>query len=286
MDSAFDRARFTARLATRRFGRQLVTRAETASTNDDAWDLLATGLGDGAVVIADHQTRGRGRAGRAWHSNPGQGLAMSVLVHLSCDPEPLGTLPLVAGLSLAHALDELGVHTDLKWPNDLLLGGGKLAGILCESRRTAAGIGVAVVGVGVNVGQRAEDFPPELRERATSLALAGHALAREDVAAVFLNAFEPQWAEHAEGDRSLALNAWRSRARFWGQEVVVRAPGGDVRGIAADLDLDGALVVETASGSRVRVVAGDIEVVESAGSSPADAGAFTASVRDAGERKR
>jgi BirA family biotin operon repressor/biotin-[acetyl-CoA-carboxylase] ligase len=206
-----------------------------------------------------------------------------VLVHLSCDPEPLGTLPLVAGLSLALALDELGAHTDLKWPNDLLLDGRKVAGILCESRRTAAGD--AVVGVGVNVGQQAEDFPPELRERATSLALAGHAIAREDVAAGFLNAFEPRWAEHAEGDRSLALNAWRSRARFWGQEVVVRAPGGDVRGIAADLDLDGALVVETISRSRVRVVAGDVEVVES-GSSPADAAAFTASVRDAGERKR
>ena len=173
MEVTFDRAGFNARLATRHLGRHLVDRAETESTNDDAWDLVGLGAPDGSVVVADHQTRGRGRMGRTWHSSDARGLAMSVLIHLSCEPDMLGTLPLVAGLALSRAFDRLGVDVELKWPNDLLLDGRKLAGILCEGRKTASGIQAAVVGVGVNVSQRAEDFPPELRERATSLAIAG-----------------------------------------------------------------------------------------------------------------
>jgi len=259
-DGTFDRARFMARLRTHFLGRHLVDRGETESTNDDAWDLLALGAPDGAVVVADHQTRGRGRMGRAWHSAPGQGLAMSVLVHLSCEPDLLTTLPLVSGLALVEALDALGARADLKWPNDLLIDGRKVAGILCEGRRTASGVNAAVIGVGVNVAQRNEDFPVELRERATSLAIVGHTIAREDVAAEFLDALEPRWTEHTEGDPGAALAAWRERSTFWGHEVVVHTPSGEVRGIARDLAADGALLVETAPGTRVRVMAGDLEL--------------------------
>lgn len=259
--ATFDRSRFEARLTTRRFGRRLIARAESVSTNDDAWAALAEGMPDGTVVVADHQTRGRGREGRAWHSTPGQGLALSILVHLSCGPRPLATLPLVVGLALARGLERLHVDAELEWPNDLALGGRKLAGILCEARRTVAGDDAAVVGVGVNVSHATADFPPELQPIATSLALAGHAsVAREDVAAELLNAFEPLWAEHAEGDAGAAIRAWRARARFWGKPVTARTPSGETRGIARALDDDGALVIETAEGARVRVVAGDVEV--------------------------
>jgi len=259
-ESTFDRARFDAQLATRRLGRQLVVRGTVESTNDDAWDALAQGALDGVVVIADEQTRGRGRLGRAWVMSPGRGLAMSLLLHLGCDPDPLATLPLVAGLALASALDVLGVRTQLKWPNDLLLKGQKVAGILCERRRSPAGLDAAVVGVGVNVAQTRDEFPPELRDAATSLARAGHAIGREDVAAGFLNAFEPLWTEHAEGDRSLAIAAWKSRATFWGAIVTVRMPAGPLRGIARTLDDDGALLVETEDGTLVPVIAGDVEI--------------------------
>ncbi len=260
-DVTFDRARFAGRLATRRLGRHLVVRDTVESTNDDAWDALAQGAPDGAVVIAQSQTRGRGRLGRVWITSPGRGLAMSLVLHLGCDPDPLATLPLVAGLALASALDQLGVRdAQLKWPNDLLLGGRKLAGILCERRRGASGLDAAVVGVGVNVAQTLDEFPPELRDVATSLALAGHAVTREDVAAGFLNAFEPLWTEHAEGDRTRAIAAWRARASFWGAVVTVHTPAGPVGGIARSLDDDGALRVETKAGTVVRVIAGDLEI--------------------------
>ena len=134
----------------------------------------------------------------------------------------------------------------------------KLAGVLCESRHRAEGTHAFVMGVGVNVSQRALDFPAELRDGATSLALAGHELDREILAAAFLSSLEPMWDEHQEGDAGVALEAWRARARFWGQPVTVRAPGGMLHGNAMSLAEDGALIVRTENGEDVRVLAGDV----------------------------
>jgi BirA family biotin operon repressor/biotin-[acetyl-CoA-carboxylase] ligase len=253
----FDRASLAARLTTRHLGRHLVVRAETASTNDDAWDALAQGAPDGTTVIADAQTRGRGRAGRIWHTAPGRGLALSLLLHLGCDAEVATTLPLVAGLALVQALERLGVTSQLKWPNDVLLAGRKLAGVLCERRATASGIDAAVIGVGVNVSHAVDDLAPELR----ATALAGFvAITREDVAAEFLNAFEPLWIEHAEGDPGKALAEWTRRATFWGTPITVTTAAGSVRGMARGLDRDGALLVEDAAGAMKRIVAGDVDL--------------------------
>ena len=121
MASSFDRARFGARLSTRRLGRTLLARAEAGSTNDEAWDALETGASDGTVVVADVQSRGRGRAGRTWHTAPGKALALSVLLTRGCDRRSLGLLPLAAGLAVAQALEPLGAAPALKWPNDVLL---------------------------------------------------------------------------------------------------------------------------------------------------------------------
>lgn len=262
LDSRFDRARFDAALTTGRFGRFLVVRAEVESTNDVAWELLGSGEApDGAVVVADVQTRGRGRAGHAWHTAPGKGLALSIALHQGCDRRQLGVLPLLAGLALARGLETLGARAELKWPNDLLLDGRKVSGILVESRRTAEGDDAAVIGVGVNVAQSAADFPPELRATATSLALAGVVTTREEVAARFLDELEMLWAEFQEGDRRVVLDAWKSRASFWGRRLRVHGAAGEVEGLARDLDADGALILERESGERVTVHAGDVELV-------------------------
>lgn len=260
----FDRGYFEARLATRRLGRMLVTRAETGSTNDDAWDALQSGARDGVTVIADRQSKGRGRSGRTWHTGPARGLALSIALVPGCDREALSAVPLVAGLALAQALDTLGIHARLKWPNDLLIGDRKVAGILCEARKLVAAGDVVVIGVGVNVSEELREFPVEIANTATSLHLAGHNVTREDVAAAFLNALEPLWTEHQEGDRQAALDAWRARADFWGTTVTVRAPSGTLRGVARDLDRDGALVIETAAGTQ-RILAGDVELTSLAG---------------------
>jgi len=254
----FDRAAFNGRLRTQRLGRTLLVRAATGSTNDDAWDAALAGAPDGTVVVADDQTRGRGRDRRVWHQAPGRGLALSVLLHAGCDHAGLSTAPLVAGLALVRALDGCGIATELKWPNDVLARGRKLAGILCESRRDANGEDIVVMGVGVNVSQSRDEFPDALRDAATSIALEGGSATREAVAADFLGALERLWDEHQEGDATAALDAWRARARFWGERLTVRTPAGDVSGIAHALAPDGGLILRTDAGTEVKIVTGDV----------------------------
>ena len=264
MGSTFDRVRFASRLATRRLGRSLILRAEVGSTNDVAWEACADGAPDGTVVVADAQTRGRGRGGRVWHTAPGRALALSVLLRQGGDRRPLGLLPLAAGLAAAEALETLGAAPVLKWPNDVLLGGLKVAGVLCESRRVPDPAGgtldAAVVGVGVNVAQVAADFPAEIAGTATSLALAGLSADREGVAAAILDALEPRWEGLQQGMRDALLEAWSARADFWGAAVAVRTPAGEVRGVARALDPDGALVLVLEDGSEFAVRAGDLDL--------------------------
>ena len=260
----FDRARYQAALETVLLGRTLIVREEAGSTNDLAWEALAQGAPDGVAVVAERQTSGRGREGRAWHLTPGKGLALSVALRRGCERQDAGLLPLAAGLALARAFEQCGVHATLKWPNDLLAGGRKLSGILCEGRRLARGNELraeeaVVVGVGVNVSESREDFPPELEDQATSLRLAGSIASREEVAARFLNAFEPQWTMLAEGDRHVVVESWERRADLWGRPVTVREGPGTRSGIARRLSTDGGLVLEAEDGREVTVYAGDLE---------------------------
>lgn len=256
----FDRAAFAARLTTRRLGRTLLVRESTASTNDDAWDAWGAGLGDGVTVIAHQQTGGRGRGGRGWVHAPGLGLAMSCALHLGCDVRQAGVLPLAVGLAVARACERMGATVQLKWPNDVLAQGRKLAGVLCEMRRDPRGGEVVVVGIGIDVRQRREDFPPELRDTATSLALLGVDVPVEVAAAEVLDALEPVWDEAQEGDRDAVLEAWSARAAFWGGPVTVRTPTGPLTGVAQRLDADGALVLRLESGVETTVLAGDLEM--------------------------
>src|SRR6185369_12385184 len=188
-----------------------------------------------ACVIAREQTRGRGRAGRRWEQVPGKGLALSVALHVGGDVRQAGAIPLAAGLAVARAAHALGVpRAQLKWPNDVLVEGRKLAGVLCEMRAVGRGAasGAVVIGIGMNVRQSREEFPPELRDRATSLALEGSDARVEDAAAACLDALEPLWNELQEGDRAGVLAAWSALAPHWGARLRVRTPSGEVEGIA------------------------------------------------------
>ncbi|MEO5989048.1 MAG: biotin--[acetyl-CoA-carboxylase] ligase [Candidatus Eisenbacteria bacterium] len=256
----FDQRSFLSLLPTRRLGRTVLVRKVTSSTNDDAWDALGAGLGDGVVVVADRQEAGRGRNGRLWEHAEGCGLAMSIALHLGCDVRQAGLIPLGVGLALAQAAARLGIESRLKWPNDVLVSGRKLAGVLCEVRRIPQGGDAVVIGVGVNVGHTLENFSPELRVIATSFRLEGVETTPEAVAAAFLGAFEPLWPELQEGDRSAVLDAWSARAAFWGEPVTVRTPSGPVTGVAQRLDRDGGLVLRLEGGTERLVLAGDLEL--------------------------
>ncbi|MGD9612489.1 MAG: biotin--[acetyl-CoA-carboxylase] ligase [Kiritimatiellia bacterium] len=146
--------------------------AETASTNDVARAWALAGAPDGAVVAAARQTRGRGRRERTWDSPAGTGLYVSFVLRPEWPAEQAPNLAILAGMAAFHALEKAGVeHLRVKWPNDVLAAGKKICGVLVEPRLGAGRIEFAVAGIGINVGQAAGDFPPELRTPATSCRL-------------------------------------------------------------------------------------------------------------------
>ncbi len=143
--------------------------AETESTNDIARDWAGAGAPEGAVVTADCQTRGRGRRERMWDSPAGTGLYASFILRPGWPAKKAPDLAVVAGMAAHHALARAGVkNLRVKWPNDILANGRKICGVLVEPRIGEGVIEFAVIGIGINVGQGTEDFPPELQERATS----------------------------------------------------------------------------------------------------------------------
>ncbi len=148
--------------------------AETASTNDVARDWALAGAPDGAVVAAGRQTRGRGRRERTWASPAGMGLYASFILRPGWSAKQAPHLAVLAGMAAHGALEAAGVpRLRVKWPNDILADGRKIAGVLVEPRVGGERIEFAVAGIGINVAQRADDFPPALRGRATSCAMEG-----------------------------------------------------------------------------------------------------------------
>ena len=161
--------------------------AETASTNDVARDWALAGAPDGALVAAARQTRGRGRRERTWDSPAGTGLYASFVLRPKCPAEEAPNLAIVAGIAAFRALEKAGVaNLRIKWPNDVLASGNKIGGVLVEPRLGAGRIEFAVVGIGINVGQGAGDFPPDLRLPATSCRLESAPISVDDLLALLV----------------------------------------------------------------------------------------------------
>ena len=176
-------------LAEPALGNPLIELETTISTNDALAMLARKGAAEGTAVVAQTQTCGRGRQHRPWHSPPGLGLYLSVLLRPPWPASESGVLALLAGVAAAAALTQLGVPgVTLKWPNDVLAGGKKICGVLVEPVLKGDHIEFAVVGLGINVRHRAQDFPPELLGTATSCALAGVDCTVEQVRAAVLSA--------------------------------------------------------------------------------------------------
>ncbi len=237
-------------------GRRVVWYTETTSTNDRAVEGAAAGAAHGTVYAADHQSAGRGRLGRVWHSPAGAGLYFSVVLHVPAAAVPL--LTLTCGVAVAEGLRaSTGLTPQLKWPNDIWVDGRKVGGILAEAVQVAGDPAVVVVGIGVNVGRAA--LPPEVADRATSLEEeAGRPIERGLVLAECLVALSRWVARLAAGAGGEVLPAWRAlAASLLGQPVEWDGPGGGVSGRAVDVDDAGALVVEM-EGGRVCLNAGEV----------------------------
>jgi BirA family biotin operon repressor/biotin-[acetyl-CoA-carboxylase] ligase len=229
------------------FAGKLHYAAVTASTNADALQAAAAGAADGAVFFADEQTSGRGRADHRWESAAGQGLYVSVLLRPQLPPVRLPLLPLAAGLATGSAVQAVcGLRADLRWPNDVLIGPRKVAGILVEARSEGAGRGAVAVGIGINVHQR--EFAPALSTPATSLDLeSGRSLSRQELLLKLLKSLQAEVALLENGSEEIPRRVAEASSWIEGRRVEVHGPQACC-GVTAGLDPHGFLQVLTASG--------------------------------------
>jgi BirA family biotin operon repressor/biotin-[acetyl-CoA-carboxylase] ligase len=238
--------------------------ASVPTTMARAAELAAAGEPEGATVVAEEQTEGRGRLGRVWVAPPGSSLLISVVLRPPVAREAVWLTVAAAGAALAGAVDEVAPaagRAGLKWPNDLELGGRKAAGLLAEAHLDGDRLAAVLLGMGVNVGQGPGDFPPEVADRATSVSLAaGTPVDRAVLLAAWAGRFLDGYADLSASRPGPVLAAYRRRLATVGQRVRVDRIGTDpVVGTAVDLTATGGLVVQTASGARVEVVAGDVQ---------------------------
>ena len=247
-------------LATRTLGRNLRVEARTASTNDIAKQLARDGAPDGTVVLADQQLRGRGRQGRSFTSPAGVGIYMSVLLRPQVAISRLPQLTLLAAVATAEAIEEISsLSVELKWPNDIMIEKKKAGGILTESVMRADLSPMAVVGIGINVNTTLEQFPAELREQVTSLALAaGRFVPRLRIAAAILGHLEPLYDTFQHKGLAPVLPRWLHYGRVAGKPVRCTTERGVEEGVALGLDVDGALLVRSREDPSVRIVSGEV----------------------------
>jgi BirA family biotin operon repressor/biotin-[acetyl-CoA-carboxylase] ligase len=240
-------------------GHRLVRLARVTSTSDEAARLAEGGAAHGTVVVADEQTAGRGRQGRRWHSPAGANLYLSMVLRPSLSPGEVAPITLAAGIGVCDAVNSAGVAASLKWPNDLLVRGRKLAGILSEMNTRNRTVDHVIVGIGIDVNQTA--FPPELAAIATSMAAElGRPVDREAFLGVLLEDLE-RWLDvfFAGGGEAIA-GAWTARARLAGRRVRATTAAGPIEGRPDGVDAAGALIVIDDQGGRHRVVSGEVVV--------------------------
>ncbi|GAA1686596.1 biotin--[acetyl-CoA-carboxylase] ligase [Glycomyces endophyticus] len=225
----------------------------TGSTNADLAEAARLGAEEGRVLLAEEQVSGRGRLDRRWESPARAGLMLSVLLRPTLPRELWGTLGIAAAVALESALREVcGVQAKLKWPNDVLVDGKKVCGILAQAEG-----GAVVVGAGLNVSLTAEELPvPE----ATSLLAAGaRTLDREEIAAAFLTRFAAEYRTWQEQGPGPAVARWERNSDTLGREVAVSFPNGrNLTGRAVGIDADGRLRVDPGDGAVETVAAGDV----------------------------
>ena len=230
--------------------------AATGSTNDDVLALARAGAPEGIVVVADHQTAGRGRKGRTWQAPPGASLLMTVLLRPPAAVADLATM--VCAVSLAEAVEDVtGIAPRLKWPNDLVVGDRKLCGILAEADWQRDGAVAVVVGIGLNVSWPTP-LPNGIAETMTALNLLGATTTREEVLGAFLTRLEARYGPLVAGaDRAPVLDAWRARSATIGRHVRVELPDRTVDGTATGVTAEGHLIVDTGAGTET-FAAGDV----------------------------
>lgn len=245
-------------------GRRLVCLPGTASTNADAFRLAEAGADEGTVIIADAQSGGKGRMGRIWSSPPGTNLYSSVILRPTVKPYEAPQLTFLSAVAVARAIEQTTqLKPEIKWPNDVLINGRKVAGLLNEMSAETDGINFVILGIGVNLNMTAAQFPADLRTPATSLLLEqGHAVSRAQFAAAMLDELDRLYGDFLTRGFGPVRDEWQRRCNANGREVSVSDGGAEtLRGMFEGIDGDGAMLVRLPSGMVERILCGDVRVI-------------------------
>jgi len=235
--------------------------SEIDSTNNEAKKQGNLGCPEGVIVLAETQNVGRGRLSRSWFSPTGKGIWLSVVLRPPFNPYDAPKCTLLTAVAVTKAIRSItGVECGIKWPNDILYQGKKIVGILTEMSAEIDAINHVVIGMGINVNIKEQEFPAELRDIATSLAIiVGHEISRLALLNAVLTELENAYEGVIQRGFSEMLDEWRKLTLTLGQNVNVVGSGREFSGMAVDIDSDGALLVQTAVALE-RVLAGDVSI--------------------------
>jgi len=239
------------------------------STNNHAKKLAAEGCSDGMTVIAGHQTSGRGRLGRQWASPPDKGIYITVVLRPDLAPAQTQVLTLAAAVAVVKAISKsAGIHSGIKWPNDIVIGGKKVCGILLEMNSEADRVNYVVIGIGINFSQNAQDFPEEFGYRAISLKMAAESqnpgrpqvLNKLSLIRSVLRELDKAYLLVLNDRQEELLDLWRKYSVTIGKEVRFTLKDIEYTGIASDITSDGRLTVDCSDGIRRSLYSGEVSV--------------------------
>ena len=243
-------------------GRDIHVFEQTTSTNDVVEKLARDGVREGVVVFAESQTRGRGRLGRKWVSPARRGLWFSILLRPNLRPQETTQLTVASATALRRAIfSQTRLRVEIKWPNDILIGGKKAAGILTELSAELDRVRHVILGIGIDVNQDTQEFPADLRKTATSLKIEnGESLSRAALATAALRELDNEYSRIGAGRFSEIAAEWMEHCTTIGKDVTVQIGDRKIRGRAESLDDDGALILRTEHGRLQRITGGDVTV--------------------------
>lgn len=249
-------------LKTKRIGQKAYIFDEVTSTNDQVKKYAERGEQEGILVVSEKQIAGKGRMGRTWYAPEGTGLWFSLLLRPQIPPSSAAQLVFVAAVAVCQAIrNATNLPATIKWPNDILIEDKKICGILAEMNAELDWLHYVVIGIGINVNQLKEDFPPEIAERATSLALiSGYFHKRVSLLQEILVQFEKEYDHYLEKGFVNVIARWKTLNNTLGQEINVLSRDEVFSGIAEDIDQQGRLLVRTDSGELRSVLVGDVSI--------------------------
>ena len=241
-------------------GRDIRVFEQTTSTNDVIEKLARDGVKEGVVVFAESQTKGRGRLGRKWISPAHKGLWFSILLRPDLRPQETTQLTVASATALRRAIQsETGLKPEIKWPNDILIGGKKVAGILTELSAELDKVRYVILGIGIDVNLDAGEFPAELKKTATSLKIeTGETISRAELATAILRELDLDYSRICSGKFAAVADEWEKNCATIGRNVTVQIGERKIRGRAESLDDDGALLLRTEHGHLERITGGDV----------------------------